>query len=385
MRITDQNRAHPTMYGGWGPHLRGVMRAPDGTLWFMADAGPDVLTNASVLYFRLGEDGWEHVDTQAHLPGVQQNAGSVMSTRNILTYAVNTAQSNLEECYFDTEDWDYKACNTITIGGPIHTTPPNSNYIGAAIESGGTRVIWYTVVGGAGSGQFNYTYNAGAGWQGPVLYTLPGYNTFEYVRTAFLSATRVSWLGQILIGKYPGGTFDPGVTETDLGQAPSLTVLDSGDGTIDARTGADLWIDPATGDAHVLVQSAGRLGYYFRPGGADWADHAVAVQHLDDTFRARFMAPPGLPLAMVRGSASGDSGVEVLLAQTVPGEPVDWSEATSIPVPQPVDGLDAPSGIYVEGASYQTQSVADYNFALCGRFEISDHEIWHGTLVEVPG
>lgn len=40
--LTDANREHPTMFGGWGPHLRGITRAETGELWFTVDAGPSV-------------------------------------------------------------------------------------------------------------------------------------------------------------------------------------------------------------------------------------------------------------------------------------------------------------------------------------------------------
>ncbi len=46
--LTDSNRAYRTMYGGWGPHLRGVMRDADDVLWFCADQGPDVSNNAAI-------------------------------------------------------------------------------------------------------------------------------------------------------------------------------------------------------------------------------------------------------------------------------------------------------------------------------------------------
>ena len=76
--------------------------------------------------------------------------------------------------------------------------------------------------------------------------------------------------------------------------------------------------DPQSGDVHAIARSQGVLSYYFKPAGATWATHPVAVSR---------------------------------------------------------------PGIYVEGASYQTQGVGDYNFALCGRFEVSDGEVWHGRLV----
>lgn len=37
--ITTGNRRYTTMYGGWGPHLRGLMRENSTSLWFFHDSG----------------------------------------------------------------------------------------------------------------------------------------------------------------------------------------------------------------------------------------------------------------------------------------------------------------------------------------------------------
>jgi len=52
--LTDQNRRYKdSMFGGWGPHLRGVMRASDGSFWFTVDQGPNVDVNQNILYYRF--------------------------------------------------------------------------------------------------------------------------------------------------------------------------------------------------------------------------------------------------------------------------------------------------------------------------------------------
>ncbi len=378
--ITDQNRAHPRMYGGWGPHLRGVMRDAEGTQWFCADAGPSVLDNASILYFRRDGDRWSQVAQQPHLPGVQQNSASVLSGSTISTYSVNVATSTLEECNLDTQDLSSFACNTISIGGP-YSTPPQSNYVGAALDPNGARVVWFTTVGGAGSGQFTYTYDFGGGWNGPIAWTLPGYNTFEYVRASFGAPNTVTWHGQLLLGAFPGGTFDPAIAETTLGQTPTLTPLGGDAPPLDVRTGADIWVDPQTGDQHAVAQATGSLAYYYRPGADSWANHTQPLHWFEDTFRARFVAPAAGGLALVRGSASGRSGVDVWIVDTVTGS-IDWNAATVAEVPTAgVIGLSRPSGIYVEGATYQSVPVEGIEFALCGAYQESDEQLWHGSVV----
>ncbi len=303
----------------------------------------------------------------------------MLSGSTLLSYSVNVVTRTLEECFVDTQNLASLGCNTITIGGP-YTTPPQSNYVGAALDPNGARVVWFTTVGGAGSGQFTYTYNFGGGWNGPIAWTLPGYNTLEYVRAAFAAPNLVTWHGQLLLGAFPGGTFDPTIAETMLGQPPSLTPLGGDAPGVEATSGADIWIDPRSGDQHAIAQASPSLLYYHRPAAANWMDHAAPVHVFDDTFRGRFASADD-GLALVRGSASGRSGVEVWIAESTVG-PVDWSAATVVPVPvDDVPGLERPSGIYVEADAYQTEPVGGLEFALCGAFGVSDTQIWHGSVV----
>ena len=50
---SERNRQHSRMFGGWGPHLRGLMQDHNGDLWFTADHGPDVHRNTAIRYFRF--------------------------------------------------------------------------------------------------------------------------------------------------------------------------------------------------------------------------------------------------------------------------------------------------------------------------------------------
>ena len=178
--VTDQNRHYPEMHGGWGPHLRAPMLDAEGNLWLAYDGGPSVLENTTIHYARRGDTGWQTVASQPHTAGVQQNAAHVLRGNFILTYAVNTTQHFLEECYLDTTNYAYAACNALQIGGP-YATPGSSNYVGAALGPGGETIVWFTVVGAmGGTGQLVYTYDYGGGWNGPVVTVLPGWNDIGY-------------------------------------------------------------------------------------------------------------------------------------------------------------------------------------------------------------
>jgi hypothetical protein len=373
------NRAYVEMHGGWGPHLRGLMRAGDDALWFTVDAGEDVLHNREVRYFRRGpgEPAWILVASQFHTDVVQQNAGSILLDNFIYTYGVNIQQSFLEECYLDVTDPAYRACNAVTIGGP-YTTPPNSNYVGAAVLGDGARIVWFTVVGqNGGPGQFIYTHNYGGGWNGPVAGGITGgANDLGYVHAMATAGGGLALVGQAYYGAYPNGSYGAVVADLTPGQVPEFMVLQSPDDAAVVRSSADLYLDEASGAAHVLAYFDGAVAYYHRPGGAAWAGHLAPLHVFADTYRARFLRPAGGPLWLVRGSAS-DQGVALLRGGDDLAAAVDWVAAAAFAVPTPAPGFDAPSAIYVESPTYQRAPVGGLDFALCGQYGAADHQIFH--------
>lgn len=362
------------MHGGWGPHLRAPMRAADGSLWFAYDGGPSVLANTTIHYARRDADGtWNDVVSQAHAAGVQQNAAHVMSGNVILTYAVNTGASLLEECYLDVTDLDNRACNTVTIGGP-YSTPPNSNYVGAALDPNGARIVWFTVVGvSGGGGDFIYTYNFGGGWNGPVVTTLPGYNDMAYVRASFSAANTISWLGQAYTGQYPNGEYGIGAREVSLGQPANFVTLGPAVGVDETvRSAGDVWVDPDSGDTHAFARVDQATHYYVRPAGQSWADHAEPVDVLESVSRARFSTANGGPLMVL---TSGGEGLVLRWAE--PSVDIDWNAAPSAEVIVPSEGFEAPSALYTAGPEYQTAAVDSLHFAVCGQYQVADHEVWY--------
>jgi hypothetical protein len=377
-RITDQNRHYVEMYGGWGPHLRGIMRDADDREWFVLDRGEDVLHNRSIVYLRRDGETWSEVATQDHTGGVQQNAASLLQAGVINTYAIDVASHWLTRCTFDTASATPTGCNAIYIGG-LYSTPVNANYVGAALSPDPAHLVWFTVVGDAGgAGQFVYTYDYGGGWNGPVVTDLPGFNDIGYVFAAFAGPSHAMLVGQTFAGVYPSGTYDAVLVEFDFGQPAQFTVLAAEDG-VDVRTGADIWIDPDSGAVHVIAETDAGLAYWFRPPGEAWADHLVAREIVSDTFRARFVSPAGGPLALARGSAS-DGGLELRIAATPPDMPAVWADAEAVAIPIPARGFDAPSAIYVEGSSYQDTPPAALQLAACGQYQVGDAEIWQARL-----
>lgn len=379
--ITDQNRHYPEMHGGWGPHLRGVMHDDRARRWFVADAGPSVEVNDAILYFRHDPDGWTAVGSQPHLPGVQQNAASVLHGATLHTFAVDVVGHQLEHCSFDLDLALGQGCEPVAIGGP-YTTPPNSNYVGAALGPDPVHLVWFTVVGDAGgAGALVYTYDYGGGYNGPVATALPGYNDLGYVFASFRGPSEVVLAGQAFTGQYPTGSYDAVVVELTLGGTPAFTTL--GDGDVDVRTAADVHVDLGSDATHVLAETdAGALAYYFKPGGAAWSDHLAPVSLLPDSFRGRFVAVEGAPLAVVRGSAS-DGGIEILRADGDADAPIAWAQAEAIAVPGLGEGFGAPSALYVPSRSVLDGAIDRLEFVACGAYGVADGLLWH-VDVDVP-
>lgn len=379
--ITDSNRAYMEMMGGWGPHLRGLMRDEQDTLWFVVDGGESVLKNQLVRYFRrgAGQTAWSQVAEQTHTDAVQQNAGSVLLGDFIYTYGVNTTQHFLEECYFQTTNPDYRACNAVLISGQVYQTPDAANYVGAAVLGDGARIVWFTVVGAnGGPGQFVYTYNFGGGWNGPVVGGIgDGGNDVGYIHAMARADGTLDLVAQTYFGAYPNGTFGAAVGALTPGQPAEFLALESPDPAATIRSSSDVYVDAATGAAHVLAIFDAKVAYYHRPAGAAWADHLAPLYVFEDTYRARFVRPEGGPLWVVRG---GNAGQGVTLHRA-PGadaaDAVDWAAAESSPLTAPAPGFGAPTAIYVESPTYQRAPVGGLNFALCGEYQVADALIYH--------
>lgn len=373
--VTDDNRHHPEMHGGWGPQLRAPMLDDSGTLWFAYDGGPSVLVNTTIHYARRGDDGWETVASQLHTGGVQQNAAHVLRDTSIVSYAVDVAGHFVEACVFDVVASAPVACNAIQIGGP-YATPPSSNYVGAALGPAGETVVWFTVVGDAGgTGQFVYTYDYGGGWNGPVVNLLSGWNDYAYVRASFRAGSQVVFVGQGYVGQYPSGEYTAGIDEFTLGMPTMFESLLPAPPAGQVRSGADVWIDPTSGDTHALAAIAGSLTYHHLPSGEAWSDHLVPVATLDDLFTARLLHEPGGPLVLV---GAGATGLQARWAD--PAGAIDWTTSESLAIEIPAEGFAAPSAIHAMRPEYQTAPISGLHFAVCGQYAVSDGQIWHGEL-----
>lgn len=374
--ITSNNRHYPgIMFGGWGPHLRALMRAPNDSLWLAIDEGPDVQHNEQIVYYTFDGNRWFEDARQNQISGIQQNVASIMVGSEIFSYGVAVRGPHyIEECSFDTLHSERHSSVPVRMAGTNLLVQENSNYIGAAVTPGGGRLVWWTTVGLNGAeGLFSYIYQSGNVWRGPVVTRLGAYNDFAYVFAAF-DGDNVAFAGQLYRGAYPHGSYALGCAEWKLGETLRLSSLEPA-GPLSGQSASDIWV--RHGAAHVIAETHhGSLACYYKPAGKDGSPVKAPYCNLPGVFRARFL-DSGDTLWLVTGGATNEG---VLLRgvpkRTING-PIDWPRIAPIHLPSSAPGLEAPSAICVESANYQTTPVRGINLAVVGKYPEFDNEIWH--------
>ena len=388
--ITGSNRSYHTgnvMRGGWAPHLRGIMRNSKDELWFVADTGTDVYNNNYLRYFKKVGSAWTLIGTQLNVKGgnfrVSQNVASVLlQERYIFSYGTvvdgtGASKGFIEECYFDTFNPSYKACNVVNISGRPYLLPTNSNYIGAAVDPDGiSRIVWWTTAGvnGAG-GSMSYMWNFGGGWNGPVTQHLSGFNDIGYMNGVLKDRSKFVGVAQLFYGDYSTqnqlNNYYAGMVSITLGQAHKLSLLwpktadyKAGDRV---RSSDDLYVDPVSKSVHVLANNlAGKLSYFFNLNMDIPAAGLTASQSFTDSVRARFLASDG-KLNLIIGSASKNN-YRVLQSSSNLSSAVNWDQAKETNLSVPHSTFGSTDAIFIEGPQYQSTKTKGFNFATCGNY-----------------
>lgn len=377
--ITSKNRNYPgIMFGGWGPHLRALMRNSKDELWFVTDAGPDVQHNEQLIYHRFDGARWSEAATLKQMSGIQQNVASVLCNDCVYSYGISVrAPRYIEECIFDTVRQEERACRPIEVDGKKLLLPPSCNYVGAALSPAGRKIVWWTTVGDNGAeGKWSYIYERSNLWVGPIVSTLGGYNDLGYVFAAFVKDDRLAIAGQLFKGAYPKGTYAVGCAEFTLGEkfefrknffALDTTPENSG------RSAADIVV--LNGGTHVVAETQkGTLAYYYKDPAKSWIDCDKPVCVLTNVHRARFIAT-SKEFCLLTGSANGDAlTVRATERSRVQG-PVDWQKVQPVAIPVASRQFAEPAAIYVESCSYQTDPVKRLDFAIVGHYPEADSQI----------
>ncbi|MEL7060381.1 MAG: hypothetical protein AAGN46_10185 [Acidobacteriota bacterium] len=381
--ITNQNRRHSNpgttdnMGGGWGPHLRSVLRASDDSLWFVHDQGPTTARNSSLRYRqRLGGQWIEVGSTNLDALGgqVQQNMAHVMVGHYIYSYGVDIARQRMVECWLNTIVPSHQSCHDVRISGQPYTTPVGSNYVGAAVSPNGYRLVWWTSSGSPAS--FHHMWNFGSGWNGPVTspVVIQGnhYHYAAYARAIFTGANTVDLLAQVGVGQ----TFAVAAhARLTIGGSPPQATFSWIGHQDQAKSPHDIWED-ADGGLHALavssIPSAG-ITYFYKPTTGGWSPikffagmTQARFQHDSYTDTLHLLGNEGPTLLLRSQAMAGHSGQLVF----------DDFDETTLSVPAGVNAANL-GGMYNMSRSYQTNDVKGLHFGVVGDHPAHDHRIFH--------
>ncbi len=343
-------------FGGWGPHLGKLLRSSNGSLYLVDDTGNDVNRNGGLAYYTLVNGQWFQAGFNPLVGTVQQNTGSVMKGDMIFTYGIDVEGHRVEECYFSTVV-DYKGCNHLPF-----ILDNNANYIGAALTPSGYTMVWWTNVGNNTGGTFDYIYNFGGGWNGPVSSGIAGYSAASYANIAFYDDSRFVLHAQLTTGAGSNWKFVGGYADGSIGNAITtwnmLSAVNGGDAII---TTNDVWVDSA-GGAHILARSnAGALAYYYRPRGGSFSGVLASFANV---YRARFIDSSDGNIYVVYGKRTEGLRVIILRKSDIRGALVLQEGASqSITTPSGYSSIDA---IYPESSIYQTTKPQGFHTAING-------------------
>jgi hypothetical protein len=385
--ITSNNRRHPTMSGGWGPHLRSLLRTNAGDLWIAIDRATSVYTNTALDYYRLKNGAWVKEVSQAQIGGIQQNVATILERGKIIrSYGISKTTGWLEDCHLNTEDVRQRGCNAVWVSGTPLVLSAQSNYVGAAISpDGGTRLVWWSNVGlnGAG-GSFSYIYNSGAGWNGPVTQHLSGYNYIGYISGRMLDSTTFVGTGELYVGSYPNGSYAATALGFRLGRGHTLGILHRPAGSDAGKRAVsvgDTIIDPATNSLHIIARTQDRgLSYYFarisRTTGGFVFPKLEPAHYFPGANRAKFHLNADAFSLLIASNAYNKIFIGSVPADHI-DRSTDWSKSEAIVTTVPHEGFGNASALYVEDSQHQSTPVLGLNFAAVGKLKDADQHIYH--------
>ena len=388
--LSDQNRKQDgVMFGGWGPHLRSILRMNDDSLWYVMDHSKgDVSSNDQLWYFHQYSGKWKKRAHQDLIAGANQGFAHIASGTDIYSYGVNFRLAQLHECSIRPETLVRRECTVVrNPSGKAIRIGGGANYVGAAISPKGTRLVWWVVVTQDGTQQWRYVYNRGDGWQGPVITHLaPSRGGLSYIYVRFANENEVVLSGQIWSGTFPEGSPQAILTCFRIGSPiEGFHTLKSSDEKGFPKSGSDLWVHPETATVHAVVEGFGndffgdKVHYYTFNLRDPWRE-LTPVETFFGYFRARFAQIDSGDLFLVLGGQSGSSKIDVLhVPESDLTEPIKWNAANRFSPAMPGKRHYAPMAIWIENRAYQTTPVRNLNFAITGENPERDHEVWFYT------
>lgn len=383
--ITTAHRAIPgAMFGGWGPHLGHLVRTAEDRLFFADDAcepgSCDVDVNQRLDVHELVGDAWVLRGSVPLPAGIQQNTGTIADGDQLLSFGVDVLAHQIVSCRIDPDDAVAATCAPIVASA----LPLSTNYVGAAVSPDGYPVTWATTVGNGSGGSFHWFVDYGGGWNGPRTGHVGGYDDASYVNIAFDGGARSTSFvmhAQLVAGVAPNWAFDAAFADGDAasGDAVAFALLPDAPDDPLASTN-DVFVDPASGDTHILARTAGgAAAVLFRPRGGSFGPPSFA---LSATYRARWVLLADGTLVAAYGRDGQGLYYRAFPAQArVAGQPLDVAAAPEIAVPLPA-GYETLWAIYPESRSYQGSAPPSLNLALVGAAR--DTEVLWVTADVIP-
>jgi hypothetical protein len=371
-QITNQHRAQEGYVGGfWGHHLGHMVRTATQGLWYVDDTGTDVNINPNITYHQFDGTKWVLKRTLPNPNIIQQNTATLAVGDTIFTYGLNIVGGYIEEAVCDAR------ANTAVYNRKIRSTGGNTNYIGAAVSPGGTRVVWWTrVVNAGGPSDWVYTFKADTGWVQPIVSQIPG-NDFSYVFASFLNDSVFYVGGEVPSGNPPSWTYEAGAGKVVLGQ-PLHGFTKMKGSNIGAH---DIWVNRANGDVHFLVYgSYGSPGYFYKPAGGAWND-TVMIVDIGGVGRSRLIDHPDGNLYYI--VAQNGFKMMTIPKSSITGK-IDFSGRPLVSLGT-YDGYNASYAIWPEVREFQTAPVGGINFAYPGNDYSFSMYLRHTSVKPNPG
>jgi hypothetical protein len=332
-----------------------------------------VSVNRRLEYLELVGGVWQVRATLALPPGIQQNTGTLFGEA-LASFGVDTTSSQIVECRMDPDLW-MGSCTPIVAAA----LPPNTNYVGAAVTPAGVRMAWATTVADGGGGSFHWFVDYGGGWNGPRSGGVGGYNDASYVNIAFHGPPREAEFvmhAELVSGLAPSWGFRAAVADGVATSADPVTFALLGatpQGTL--ATPSDVFVDPATGDTHVLANLlGGGIAYVHRPDGGAYRAPSLA---LPDAFRARWVLLAGGTLVLVHGRSGAGLFYRTFSPSQREAGALDLAAAVEQGIPLPA-GYEDIVAIYPAVSIYQGQPPSDLAVAVVGATR--QHEVLYVSI-----
>lgn len=393
--ITDQNRSYKgssAMFGGWGPHLRSIMRSSDGSIWMAIDGGPSVYANDYVTYYKYDElqNIWINNGVNNH-PNyeVQQNMAHLMQNDTIYSYGIeevgiksNSVVGNrMVEIKYSTLT-GVSTISRLNINGSVDFPYTGCNYVGAVInKSNGLKVVWWNRSKGIPSSiGVIWKYPDQANWNGPYeadeIVNGNNYNIFTYVYGAFTDDNTLELTGQSGLWTFNPNTdvYVPAYTQINFTKTTALhkpfTWLGGNGGAANYIT--DLWVNPCNNDLHVLAYSfTGKTIYYYKPDTATvWTSWQNNANSFNWRYYSKFSYDNYLDTLTMVSSSGNYIYTYKLKGSQITGM-INWAKAIKDSV-HVGSNMGTPCAIYVQRASQQTDSATRFQFAVVGEYPTYD-------------